>query len=441
MCKSVVQIAARILIVFFMLFTGVSSYGQPPVNIPKGQIPEGIDPSKLDPKTFTPSQLTSLLDDKNKDGTDNNAKGTNSIDRDTAARDQSIVKAYNPNKTYGEDVFAYAATTNLNELSTPPLDYPIGVGDHIIVALWGGADYQQDYVVARDGSIFPSGLGKINVAGLTFDNVRAIVDSRFRSVIPSGTNISVTLGEPRSINVNVVGEVNNPGPATVSAFSNAFNVIAKANGVTQFADLRNITIKRGGVVIDNLDVYKYLNTGEFGRKQYLQNGDFIIVGLVKKKVLATGQFKRPMYYQLKENEGVAALLFFTGGLTPDALASKMQVIRTENESQVIKDINANAIIKIKGEDYPLFDGDIVKVNLIKPGIVNKIEVRGEAAYPNFYELRVGDRLFDVINRAGGVTPNTYLKKAYIFRGAGDSTKLSSDRLEVDLTDYNQGDAK
>lgn len=412
------------------------SYGQPPT----GQQPIPVSPNSVDPKTLTPTQLSSLLSDKNSDGKDRSAEfmTNKKIEKDSLGRDESVLKGYRPNKTYGEDAFSYAASTNLDALSTPPLDYPIGVGDYIVVALWGGADYQQDYVVARDGSIFPSGMGKINVAGLTFENVRKIVDSRFRNVVPPGTNISVTLGQPRSINVNVVGEVNRPGPVTVSAFSNAFNVVAKAGGVSQFADLRNITIRRNGVIIDNIDVYRYLNTGYYGKKQYLENGDFIIVGVVQKKVLATGQFKRPMYYQLKEDEGVKALLYFSGGLTPEALASNMKIIRTNNEQQQLIDLNANAIINIKGEDFLLQDGDIVKVDLIKQGVTNKVEVKGEVTYPDLYELRSNDRLFDVINRAGGVTKNTFLKRAYILRGAGDSTKLSSDRLEVDLSDYNEG---
>ncbi|RZM12870.1 MAG: hypothetical protein EOO88_45045, partial [Pedobacter sp.] len=310
------------------------------------------------------------------------------------------------------------------------------VGDHIIVALWGAAEFQESYVVARDGAIFPQGLGKINVQGLTFENVRSIVYSRFKSVVPAGTNISITIGQPRSININVVGEVEEPGIQTVSAFSNAFNVIARAGGVTEFGNLRNIQIKRSGRVIDEIDVYQYLTSGDFGKYIYLQNNDFIIVGNVEKKVLATGQFRRPMYYQLKANEGVKALLKYSGGLNADALASSMRVVRTENEVQQLRNVNANAIMRIPGEDFMLQDGDIVKVDLIKPGISNKVEVRGEVTYPEFYELRQGDRLFDVINRAGGVTRNTFLPRAYIFRGAGDSTNLQSDRLEVDLSDIN-----
>src|SRR5690606_8355455 len=276
---------------------------------------------------------------------------------------------YSPDQTYGANIFETVGVTDLSELSTPPLDYPIGVGDRIIVALWGAAEFQEEYVVARDGAIFPQGLGKIHVQGLTFNNVRSIVHSRFRSVVPAGTNISVSLGQPRSINVNVVGEVANPGPTTVSAFSNVFNVIARAGGVTEYGNLRRIQLKRAGRVIDEVDVYEYLTTGDFGKHLYLQNNDFIVVGFVEKKVLATGQFKRPMYYQLKTDEGVRALLRYSGGLSSDALASAMKVLRSENEKQVQRDVNANAILKIPEEDFILKDGDIVKVDNIKSGII------------------------------------------------------------------------
>ena len=440
MQRSPRRIVSKLLAALFLIFCSISAFAQPPV-IP--QNPEEILPNQIDPKTLSPSQLSSLLSDKNKEnqGKDKNAETQKKtrLEKDSIVKDNVRQNAYSADKTYGANVFQFGSITDINELSTPPLDYPIGVGDHIVVSLWGAAEFQESYVVAKDGSIFPQGLGKINVQGLEFNNVRSIIDSRFRSVVPVGTNISVSLGQPRSINVNVVGEVKNGGPVTVSAFSNAFNVISRAGGVTEFGNLRNIQIKRAGRVIDELDVYKYLTSGDFGKHIYLQNNDFVIVGFVEKKVLATGQFKRPMYYQLKKEEGVKALLKYTGGLNADALSSALRVIRTENEKQVQHDVNANAILKIQGQDYPLEDGDIIKVNLIKAGISNKIEIRGEVTYPDVYELREGDRLFDIINRAGGVTRNTYLPRAYIFRGAGDSTNLKSDKLEVDLSAINKND--
>ena len=428
----------KIFIFIVIFFSSLSAFCQPPVETPTSSEVSG----QLDPKNLSQPQLRALLEDKNKEtGKDKNAEfyKNNKIEKDSVVGDAIRNNAYSPKNTYGANVFGNASVTDLSELSTPPLDYPIGVGDHIVVSMWGAAEFQEDYVVAKDGAIFPTSLGKISVQGLTFDNMRSIVYSRFRSVVPAGTNISISLGQPRSINVNVVGEVRKPGPLTVSAFSNAFNVIGRAGGITEFGNLRNIIIKRNGRQIDEIDVYEYLNTGEFGKHIYLQNNDFVIVGFVEKKVLATGQFKRPMYYQLKKEEGVRALLKYTGGLNADALGSALKVIRSVEEKQVQRDVNANAIIQIAGEDFPLVDGDVVKVDLIKPGIMNKVEIRGEITYPDFYELRVGDRLFDLINRAGGVTRNTYLPRAYIFRGAGDSTNLQSDRLEIDLTGVNNNE--
>jgi protein involved in polysaccharide export with SLBB domain len=429
-----------------VFFCTLPAFSQPVPEIPSVQNPGGIL-QNVDPTKLTPTGLQAYFKDQNnkgkekETGPDRNKQNqeilkrleNKSLDKDSLQKDNIKASAYSPEQTYGANIFSNAATTDLSELSTPPLDYPIGVGDHLIVALWGGGEFQEDYIVARDGSIFPAGLGKIYVQGLTFENARSVVYARFISRVPAGTNIAISLGQPRSINVNVVGEVHNPGPVTVSAFANAFSVIAIAGGVTEFGNLREIQIKRAGRVIDVIDVYRYLTTGEYGKQSYLQNNDFVIVKFYEKKVLATGQFKRPMYYQLKKDEGVKALLKYSGGLTGEAFASGMKVLRTENEKQVQKDVNANAIIKLNDQDASLNDGDIVKVDLIKPGIINKVELRGEVNYPAVYELRPGDRLFDVINRAGGVTRNTYLPRAYIFRGAGDSTNIKSNKLEINLT--------
>lgn len=422
------------LILTFVFFSFIANC-QPPVN----QIPEGMLPPGLDVKNLSPSQLSSLLKDKNVEaGKDKNEEiQSKELVRDTVKKENGSKLPYDPTSTFGSNIFSNSAVANLSELSSPPPDYPIGVGDHIIVALWGAAEFQQSYVVARDGSIFPEGLGKINVQGLTFDEARSVITSRFRKVVPGGTRISVSMGQPRTINVNVVGEVNNPGPVTVSAFANGFNVIALAGGVSSFGNLRSIKIKRNGKIIDSLDVYNYLLSGDFGKRTYLLNNDFVIVGFVEKKVLATGQFKRPMFYQLKKDEGIKALVKFAGGFNADALTSSVSIIRIENEKQELKNLDVAKIMDGLQSDYNLKDGDMVKADLIKPGIVNKIEVRGEVKYPNTYELKTGDRVFDVLNRAGGITKNTYLPRAFIFRASTDSAGLNTDKVEINLTDLSK----
>jgi len=423
----------------FLSFSVIGQTTQPtPQNLQ--ELLPGVDPTQMSKAGFD-----SYFKDNNKSKTGTDRSKENSaaakrpenkkLEKDSTLNDDIKKGYYNPEQTYGANVFQNTAIYDIAELSTPPLDYPIGVGDHIIVALWGGGEYQEDYIVARDGAIFPNSLGKITVQGLTFENARSLIYARFKSVVPATTNIQITLGQPRTISVNVGGEVENPGPVTVSAFSNAYNIIGLAGGISEFGNLRDIQVKRNGKIIETIDVYKYLASGEMGNRIYLQNNDFVFVNNEVIKVFATGQFKRPMYYQLKKDEGIKALMKYSGGLTSDAFASGIKVIRTENENQVIHDVNATAIIKLKDQDYPLIDGDIIKANLIKSGITNKIELKGPVKYPGLYELRNNDRLFDVINRAGGITKDTYLSRAYIFRGAGDSTNIKSDRLEINLSDF------
>jgi len=427
-----------------LLFFATAAYAQPTPQQLSELIPAGVNPTQMSKSAFENffkdnNQKSTTGIDKNRETTEvkNKQQTTvqNSIAKDSTLEDNIKRRYYRPDETYGANVFQNMAMNDVSELSIPPLDYPIGVGDHIVVSLWGGGDYQEDYVVARDGAIFPSGLGKITVQGLTFENAQKLIYARFSGAVPQGTNIQITLGQPRTINVNVVGEVANPGPKLISAFSNAYNAIGLAGGITDYGNLREIQVKRNGSVIEVLDVYKYLHNGDVGKRVYLQNNDFVVVTFAEKKVLATGQFKRPMYYQLKKDEGVKALLQYSGGFTADAFSSSVKVIRSENEKQVIHDVNATAIVKMQGQDFDLQDGDIVRADLIKPGIVNKVELNGAVAYPGIYEIRPNDRLFDLINRAGGITTHTYLPRAYIFRGAGDSTNIKSDKLEINLTDF------
>ncbi|MDQ6758051.1 MAG: SLBB domain-containing protein, partial [Bacteroidota bacterium] len=140
------------------------------------------------------------------------------------------------------------------------------------------------------------------------------------------------------------------------------------------------------------------------------------------------------------NEGFRDLLRYTGGFTPDAYASGGVIIRNVNEKQTINNVNFNAIGLKTGNkivDEPLYNGDMVVVNPINLGLTNKVILRGEVAYPGVYEIRKGDRLFDVINRAGGITPNAYVERAYVYKGAGDSTNLKPDKFDISLSELNK----
>ena len=219
----------------FLSFSVIGQTTQPtPQNLQ--ELLPGVDPTQM-----TKAGFDSYFKDNNqsKTGTDRSKENSatakrpenKKLEKDSTQNDDIKKGYYSPEQTYGANVFQNTAIYDIAELSTPPLDYPIGVGDHIIVALWGGGEYQEDYIVARDGAIFPNSLGKITVQGLTFENARSLIYARFKSVVPATTNIQITLGQPRTISVNVGGEVENPGPVTVSAFSNAYNIIGLAGGI------------------------------------------------------------------------------------------------------------------------------------------------------------------------------------------------------------------
>jgi protein involved in polysaccharide export with SLBB domain len=429
-------VSKKILLSFSFIFFSIVVLAQPVT---------GQDPSNGGsdmPSTSAPaSDVYNFLKDKNKTktGADVGGRLKEKIDRDSLVKDNKVAQLNPTEQIYGMQLFQGSDVATITELSTPPLDYPIGVYDQIIVSLWNRAEATLDYTVARDGSIFPASIGKIYLQGLTFENVRSLLIQRFKMYVPEGTNIAVSIGQPRTISVNVAGEVNKQGPVVVSAFSNAFNIIAKAGGPTNLANLRSILIKRNGRVIDELDVYKYLTTGDFGKHIYLDNNDFVIIQTSERKVKAEGRFKRPMFYQLKKDENFKALLKYSGGLEKDAFSSGVKIYRTELEQQKIKDVNATPIInptndpRYLREDYPLVDGDVVKVIQVNPGLFNKVEIKGEVSYPGIYEVRKNDKLFDLINRAGGITVNTYIPRAYIFRGGGDSTNIKTSRVEVSLS--------
>ena len=262
--KAIFACKKYFLLIFFTAFVFLFAKNTVYAQVPSGLQNLPIDPNIL--KNASPSELQNYLKDYNqqeqKAGDDIHktlGESGKDLSKDSAEKINDKKKITGPESVYGSNLFQNSQILELSQLSTPPADYPIGVGDHIIVSLWGGADFEQDYIVARDGSIFPQGLGKITLQGLTFSNARAIIKDRFQRVIPPSTNISITLGQPRSIVVQASGNVENPGPVVVSAFTNALNIVALAGGVTKYGNLRNILISRNGRIIDSIDVLSLIH--------------------------------------------------------------------------------------------------------------------------------------------------------------------------------------
>jgi protein involved in polysaccharide export with SLBB domain len=314
--------------------------------------------------------------------------------------------------------------------STPPLDYRLGPGDEVIVSLWGNAELQQTYKLAKDGSIFPKLVGKIYLQGLTFDAASSVISGKFRKIVPINTSIEVQMGKSRTIRVTVVGEVKKQGTYTMSAFNTALNAVFRAGGLTEIGNLRKIEIKREGRTVEILDIYEYLQKGKNGSEIYLEDNDYIYVDVYEKLVNAMGKFKRPMYYQLTSDEGLRDLVELAGGPASDARNSLIHIKTVVNEEQKYIDISGHDYFsKGNQDDFVLNDGDLVDLKPINEGLKNTIKVEGAVNYPDVYEVRTNEKLSDVLKRAGGLDPNAYKPSAYIFRG---ENALESQTITVDL---------
>lgn len=347
---------------------------------------------------------------------------------DTLNKSDSLKK-----QVYGANFFS----NNVFDLSdktptSPPLDYRLGSGDQLIVSLWGGAELQDEFTIAKDGSIFPRLVGKIYLQGLTFDAASRLISQRFRKVIPSSTNIDVQMGKARTIRVTIVGEVKKQGTYTISAFNSALNALYRAGGLTEIGNLRKIEIRRDGHTIDVLDLYDYLTKGGRGQELYLEDNDFIYVGLYEKKVNAIGSFKRPMFYQLTGDEGLTDLIEIAGGPSFNARNSLVHIKTVSNEEERYIDLASLSKQNVVGGQYTdliLNDGDEITLKPINEGLSNIVKLEGAVNYPDEYEVREGEHLSDVIRRAGGVASTAYLPRAFVFRG---NNTLESSAIKVDL---------
>ncbi|MBK7587300.1 MAG: SLBB domain-containing protein [Bacteroidetes bacterium] len=336
-------------------------------------------------------------------------------------------------KVYGADFF----NNNSFDLSdkapsAPPLDYRLGPGDELIVALWNAGELQKSYTIAKDGSIFPQLVGKIYVQGMTLDAASKLIATKFKKIVPNNTSVDVQLGKSRTIRVTIVGEVRKPGTYTISAFNTALNALFKAGGITEIGTLRKIEIQRDGRTVDEIDLYKYLEKNSQNTEYYLEDNDFIRVGIFEKKVSAAGEFKRPMYYQLKEEETLYDLIQLSGGPRFNARNSMIHIKTVGNEQEKLINLDGKRFIDAQGDaDLVLKDGDVVTIKPINEGLMNTVKIEGGVNYPDDYEFKDGDRLSDLLVRAGGVSSNAYLPRAYVFRG---SNTLESNAIKIDISD-------
>jgi polysaccharide export outer membrane protein len=305
-------------------------------------------------------------------------------------------------KPFGYDLFDRGVSTFAPITNVPvPSNYIVGPGDELDVQLYGNQNRYLRVVVARDGHISLPELGPISVAGQTFQEVKAGIESRVqRQMI--GVRASVSMGDTRAIRVFVVGEAKYPGSYTVSGLATITSALYAAGGAKLAGSLRNVELKRSGTLVRQLDLYDLLIRGDTTDDAKLLQGDVIFIPPVGPTVSIDGEVRRPAIYEIRRESTVADLLQLAGGLTPEADRSNAMLTRIdENQRRVVIPIDLSAAASRE----PLRNGDLVRVMRLRPTLDSGIVVLGYLYAPGTFAYRKGMRLSDVIRSVDELRPN------------------------------------
>jgi polysaccharide export outer membrane protein len=333
-------------------------------------------------------------------------------------------KAEIPVTVYGQELFR-KGDLKIYERSIDakaPANYELGVGDELGISIFGVSYYNTVAKVDSRGRIELGQLGSIYVKGVPFDRAKTLIKTALSNNFNMSSNqVEISLAYSRSITVNIVGEVFKPGSYKIPALNTAFNALIAAGGPTDIGTLRNIQLRRNGKVIKTFDVYAYLQNPGSDDDFFLQDNDYLVVGTVGKLVSIDGAVKRPMTYELLPGEELSQLIKFTGGLNANAMASRSQVKRYVGKNLSLLPINLDSITQLK-QDYKLQNGDAVNIGNVNADLENSVEVKGPVYFPGVFPIVEGDRVSELIIKAGGLREQILLKRAYLVRTEKDETR-------------------
>lgn len=333
-------------------------------------------------------------------------------------------------KIYGQDVFTSSSLSfEPNENQATPQNYRLGPGDEVVIDIWGASEDHLRSVITPEGSIMIEQLGPVFLNGLTINEANArlrdLFAKKYAGVEEQETDVNLTLGQIRTIQVDVLGEVAVKGTYRLSPFSTVFNALYRAGGINDIGTLRNIEVMRNGKRVAKVDVYDFLFSGKTANNIRLQEGDVIIVPPYETMVNLEGNVKRPMYYEVKANESLGDIIKYAGGFTGDAYSDVVRLTRQTGQE--------NELFNVKSDEfdtYRLKDGDVVTVGTVVDRFTNRVQLRGPVMRPGSYAISSDlATLGQLVNKAEGLLENAYTDRVLIYREGPDK---SLQILPVDL---------
>lgn len=334
-------------------------------------------------------------------------------------------------KVFGRDIFnnqnlTFQPSTNM----ATPANYLLGPGDQVVIDVWGASQQKFVETVSPDGDITIEGVGLVRVGGLSVAKARSVLKSRLEQRY-SDCQFNLSVGDIRTIQVQVVGEVNMPGTYSLSSLSSAFNALYAAGGINDNGTLRNIKVYRNGRLIASVDVYDYLINGNSTGDVRLQDNDVIVVGAYDCLVNVTGKIKRPMWYEMKSTETVKQLMIYSGGFAGDAYTDKVRLTRKSGAEYSVYTIE-----EFDMASFNLKDLDEVQVDSVRARFCNLVEVRGAVKHAGQFQL--GGRIQtvrDLLMAADGLSEDAYQEHAVMHRQKED---LTLEMVGVDVKNLLEG---
>ena len=334
-------------------------------------------------------------------------------------------------KVFGRDIFntkLLSFEPNMN-IATPQ-NYVLGPGDEVIVDIYGASQKSQQLTVSPDGEIIVPGFGPISVSGLSVaaaqNKIRSTLGTRYAS-----SSLKVSLGQTRSIMINVMGEVKAPGTYTLSAFATVFHALYMAGGINDLGTLRNIKVYRGGKLITVVDVYEYILNGRLAGNVRLHENDVIVVGPYDCLVGIQGNVKRPMFYEMRPSESISTIVKYAGGFTGDAFTKSVNLVRKSGERYSVHTVD-----EFEMSTFKLTDGDVITVDGMINRYENMVEIKGAVFRAGQYEL--GKDITTVralIEHAGGLTEDAFTSRGVMYRMKEDRTL---ETLPIDIAGIMSG---
>ena len=347
----------------------------------------------------------------------------NLVERDVQAN--SSVNQGTGKKVFGRDIFNNRALTFEPQMNiATPQNYVLGPGDQVVIEIYGASQKSQTLTISPEGTVTVPDYGPIALSGLSVAAAQAKLRKTLGSQYAS-SNLSLTVGQTRSIMVNVMGEVKAPGTYTLSAFATVFHALYRAGGINSLGTLRNVKVYRGGKLVTIVDIYEYILNGRLAGNIMLHDNDVIQVGPYDCLVGITGNVKRPMFYEMRKNESVSTLLKYAGGFTGDAHKKSVRLVRQSGERYAVYNVD-----EFDMPNFKVADGDAITVDGMINRYENMVEVKGAVFRPGQFQL--GGHVTTVkslIEAAEGVTEDASTARVVLHRLLPDR---SLETVPVDL---------